>query len=171
ILEISDPDSVQSILPWPTHPHGCGGRITLTGALHGFEQKLQIRHGSRHRSHHTDEPGWSDGLREMSGRRDTARRGLESAYSAEVCGHANRSSAITAHATCRTSRSDGCGFPTARAARRSRQNQRIVSATGKKIFGLPCHEQFSTICCPENNRARVSQSRDQRRVLLSDVTG
>src|SRR6202142_1677772 len=78
VLEISDADTFQLILAGPTHRHRRSRGIAVVGTLHDLKQNSKVVHVSGHGSHHTQQCEWTDGDREVSRRRYSAGRGLQS---------------------------------------------------------------------------------------------
>ena len=159
---------LQLILRGPTQRHRRGRRITIVGTLHDFKQNFQVTHVSGHRSDHAQQREWPDRNREVSGCRYASGSGLQSADSAEVRGHANRSAAVAAHASGGHAGRNRRRFSATRSARGAREVPGIIGPPVKKIVRLPGHEQFRSIGYAQNDGAGLAQTRHQRGVPLGD---
>src|SRR5579885_1477928 len=94
VFEIADSKALERVFFWPTHRNRGRTGILIVHSLHDFEQHLQIGNGSRHWTDHAHKRERTARWREMSGRGDAARSGLEPTDSSKVGGNSNRAAAV-----------------------------------------------------------------------------
>ena len=117
-----------------------------------------VLHRARHRPDHSNQCKRPARLRIMSGRRNASRSRLQSANSAKVRRHADRSAAIAAHTARRKPRRNRRRLAAARSARSPRQVPGIVGSPIKKIVRLPSHQQFGRVRHSQDHRSRRPQT-------------
>ena len=167
VFEVANAHALQLIVPGPAQRHRRRRGIAIVGALHDFKQNFQVAHISGHGSDHAQQREGPDRDREVSGCRDASGSGFQSADSAEVRGHANRSAAVAAHASGGHAGRNRRRLPATRSARRAREVPGIIGPPVKKIVRLPGHEQLRRIGNAKNDGAGLAQTRHQRGIPLA----
>ena len=171
VFEISDSQFSCFFIAWPAQRHRSGAGVAIVGALHHFEQQLQIGDGARHGTDDTDQRKRSAGRRIVTGGRNSSGRRLQSADAAEMRGHANRAAAVAAHSARRHPCGDSCGLAAARSAGRALEIPRIVGAAVEQVVGFPRHQKLGSVGYAQHNCAGIFQPVTERRILRRDESG
>src|SRR5437667_12017801 len=165
ILEISNRNFLQLIAVRPAHRNRHSRWIADVWPLYYLKQQLQILHLACHRSHDPDQSKRPDRIRKMPSCRNAPGRRLQTADSAEVRRHSNRSAAVASHSGHRHSRRDRRRLTATRSTRCPAQIPRTIGAAVEKIVGLPRHQQLRRVCRSQNDCSGIAQPRNQRRIL------
>ncbi len=171
VFEVADAQSLEFVVCRPAEWDWRSAGVAVIGALHDFEENLEISNSACHGTDHAEQGERSAGGRKVPGRRNASGRWFESADSAEVCGHADGSAAIAADASGGHPGCDSRGFSSAGSARSAIQVPRRVGASVEQVVGLPGHEQLRSVSHAEDRSRQRAQPLDQGRIMRGDEPG
>jgi hypothetical protein len=96
VLKIADAQPLQFFKHRPAYRDESRERITVLWPLDGLKQHFHVSHGTRHGANHPEQGKGTKRRREVSGSRNAPRSGLQTANAAEVRGHSNGATPVTA---------------------------------------------------------------------------